>query len=383
MDGEGGVCTVIVMRKFVGYLSAYVAAAGLAATLVVVGGMPAVGLDGAFARCLDRPSDKLRYECAKTLIESSYPARTAEEVNEAIMAATQEGGVKGLELCHKFTEYLGTYQARIQGVAALDELVYSCLGGPVHGVFYTLGLEHRAEEIAAMSVGVCEMFGAGKPWVVGWDCRHGVGHAIAEDATVDAAELPQFCDRVYAGAAEREDCASGLIGGLIERLGKEEQIAGLPGDPVRWCATLTSPYDRACKQRSGLLAAAVGVADPDLPGVCAAGDINCSYGVGFYFGQAVFPLSPRERVGACGGFAPPDRRACIAGVVRAITPDYWLDRVDPGVCAFSGADAAFCRSEQEQMRRRELTIGQIRGVEPYETITGDTGAWPAELRPGR
>jgi hypothetical protein len=370
------------MRKILAPVLVVLAAA--IGGFAVFGSAPATGLDDAFRGCLERQSDQLRYECATALIESSFPSRPAAEVNDAIIAATAAGGLKGLQLCHKSSEYLGSRQAAIQGRDALDELIYSCLGGTVHGVFYALGLEYDAAEMAAMSAGVCERFGEGQPWVYGWDCRHGVGHAIAEDESLTIPELTEHCDRVYPDLAGREDCGSGLIGGLIERIMKNNEILGFDrSDPIGWCAELDAPYDRACKQRSGLLAASAGFDDDAIAQLCEPGDNDCLYGIGFHYGQAIYPLTPEQRLERCAGFDEQGRLACVAGIIRAITPDYWLNEEDPGVCAAAGRDEAFCRDEQEQMRLRELTISQINGDAPYELLTGDAGAWPAELRPKR
>jgi len=336
----------------------------------------------AMIKCMDREYPD-RFRCLRDVIDSVLTEKNFEIINNQLLLAVSFTGENGVTICHRISEYLGASNAEILGDRSLKEMSYSCLGGTVHSTFYAVSEGKNAAEIYNLAKGVCEKFSPGKPWIAGWDCRHGAGHSFVNDRTQSTDDLFDWCDKLYTTLEHRSDCGSGVIGGIIEELpnSKDNTISGLSsGDTVSFCNSFRAPYNSNCLQRIGVLAYADGVSSNKLTSLCLENQFECAYGVGFYFGRTDVDgefSGPEQRYLGCREYSTGDlrRAACLSGLIRAITPDYWLGESDPGICAITDELKSFCDYEQDRMRRRELSIKQIVGKKPFESFDSDIGAW--------
>lgn len=318
-------------------------------------------------------------ECMQGVLPTMVRTFGLAKSNDLVLEAVSRSGLDGIVACHAATEDLGRLWARERGVSALNDLVYSCLGGPMHGIFYTLGSTLPGPEMAALTKGLCEDFAVGKPWVVGWDCRHGVGHAVGLDRNLSAKEAFDLCADVYSTPTGQEDCAGGTIGSIIERISKGESVEGFDlADPLTWCrTTLTPPMSDACAARAPVVLYVTGVPTREIVKYCKPKDLDCSYGTGYVAGIAGLRLPAHLRMDTCRMFEGEESEACLSGVIRAITPDFRLMNVDPGVCAVAGDLADLCQEETERMNTRELTLAQIRDLSlPAYRGETDPAPWP-------
>ncbi|MFM7088886.1 MAG: hypothetical protein ACKOW9_05155 [Candidatus Paceibacterota bacterium] len=331
--------------------------------------------------CINLNTNQERYDCGKLFLESYYKIADSKVLNNALKSAVLASGREGASMCHPLSEKIGSLTSISLGEQALNYLEYSCLGGFVHGVFYRLGLQYSGGEIAAMSVGVCEEFAKDKPWVAGWDCRHGVGHAISEDIKLSVDEMRLLCTTVYSAVGDQLDCFTGVIGGVVERLVQPNpDILGLPSKPWEWCNKLAGNFRSACMQRSGNLASTYYTSFDEIKSICDADDKDCVYGLGFYFGSVSLDLSPEERAEHCLSLGGLNVLPCISGLMRNITPEYWLLELDPGVCKHFSDELQYCLQEQNLVRERELTLSQIYNRESYKFNMVDPAAWPLSER---
>ena len=335
-------------------------------------------------RCLTVTDPEKSIKCTNLVTDTAYNSSSVDELNAELLAGVARNSTTATRICHQIVEHLGALQARAEGVPALERLTYSCLGGVLHGVFYELGMTHDAAEMARMSVGICEKFAQGKPWVMGWDCRHGVGHAFGLDKKVPFPTLFDLCDQVYSSYEDRTDCGSGVMGSILESSQGRSSINGVAlSEFTSWCSELHAPYDSVCLQRAGILLHLSDAPISKILSFCSGLPLDCQYGVGFAYGQAFDGLPASKRVVPCLAYESAGERvsaeACISGLIRAITPDYWLTASDPGVCQLAGSLSTICFSEQEKVRRRELTISQIRGRSATEYLERDPAAWSPDV----
>ena len=308
--------------------------------------------------CLEAPE---AHECRDTVFPSALSKYGLPAVNASLLKVVAQEGPEAAVACHVVSEDLGEIWAQNRGVAALDELEYSCLGGPMHGVFYTLGLQLDARDLATRSKGLCEKFARGKPWVVGWDCRHGVGHAVGLDADLPAQDAFALCQEVYEVASDRVDCASGVMGSILARLGEGGEVKGIEvDDPLGWCrSSVPEEMTTMCAVRAPAVLFVTGTPLERLADKCPAGDLDCFYGVGYVAGIPDGPWQPPARARVCLDLQAGMDTACMAGLIRNITPDYRLVEKDPQVCAASGRLRGVCLAETEKMNLRELTLAQL------------------------
>ena len=330
--------------------------------------------------CVALNNNQERYDCGKSFIESYYKVSDSNVLVNALRLTVLKNGEAGASMCHPYSELIGSVTSIDLGFDALDNLQYSCLGGFIHGVFYRLGLEYPASVVASKSIGVCESFSAGKPWVAGWDCRHGVGHAISEDPNISVNDMINLCEDVYSTDHYRVDCFSGVVGGLVERLVKPKTfINGVSEKPWEFCYELRDIYKSVCLQRSGLLASTYYSELEKILNICPDGDKDCFYGLGFYIGLVSLEIEPSRRVELCKKLGEDGFFPCLSGVIRSITPEFWLLGLDPGICKVTTAKE-YCENEQRVMRERELSIEQIYNNKEFKVLSSDPAAWPIELR---
>jgi hypothetical protein len=335
-------------------------------------------------------------DTAVTCTEQAAPVLLAAHglpaVLEAFTTAIADAGTSGAVACHPIGETIGAAWARATGTSALADLTYSCLGGPMHGVFYTLGQQTPAAELANASIGLCEQQTKDLPWVAGWDCRHGVGHALGLDPATSATDAFQLCTQVYPNPDDAGDCGTGVMGSLIDRVSHQQPTPGYdPRQAASWCRdNLAGALQTACATRAGIIAHLTGTPLTGIAEACPVGDATCAYAAGYAAGIPTFNRTPAERVAPCRSWDDSDPRnmgmgeACIAGLMRNLTPDYHLLGIDPGVCAVAGNLEAACRAETTRMQARELTLTQVvavaRGQQPpgLPAATGpDPAAWPS------
>ena len=326
-------------------------------------------------------------DCTDEVYRSTVDRIGLRGVAEAHLRAVQSAGKRGALTCHNTSERFGELYALDKGEAALNDLVYSCLGGPVHGVFYTLGKTRTADEMAKLGRGVCENFGVNRSWTIGWDCRHGIGHAIGLDPNVDPLHAFQLCAEVYETEDYREDCASGVVSSLynetVENESANHEANGYDAnDPGRWCEkNLQGGLMLGCITRAGLiLSMKPNISLAEWAALCDNGDQNCMYGIGFGAGNPISDLAPVDRVAVCAQFESADAKACMAGLVRHMFPDYYLAGTSTGVCDVAGEMRALCLQEEDRMRRREFTVAELVAQKTYgrpgET---DPAKWPHPL----
>ena len=377
--------TVRIMRRR--FLSALLVLASLGTAVVVaVGPAPSseAALVTALANCLTTdPVPDRQKACVATLAESSLKERGLARTSSLLLDAVRASGRTGALACHYTQESLGAEYARLVGARALDDLVYSCLGGPMHGVFYTLGESLPAQEVARLSAGVCERLATTTPWLVGWDCRHGVGHAMGLDGGSSPLESFLLCEDVYSDEEYRHDCATGVVSSLVARVKGAEDVEEFdPYNLSRWCY--------ANLQGAGILKGCVTFAGVLLGGMesplevwatqCEQGDLDCIYGLGIGAGVPFNTWTPRQRMDVCMLFDGQGRRACVAGVVRELTPDYHLLEQDTGFCAVTGELEAFCRARETRMKQREMTLEQLADFSKVDpAVTSDPAGWPFDL----
>lgn len=309
------------------------------------------------------------YACADEVVRK---ATTPDVALTAIAAAVKARPADFALWCHSLAHDVGHNAAAANpDPLSLFSLRYSCMGGFWHGLLSDAGTRLEPAVLRSRLIPQCSTLVEGS--ILRFDCYHGLGHAVAQEA-VDFASAFSACDMDGIAGQDAINCATGAATVVAQRAagfsehGKDDVLP--VSDKFSPCFKLS--HEKECSERSPLIwysssmttEEALAGCDKATSKTTLAPDVAaeaCGFGVArATSGKETKELWPVLQK-LCSSFGKYST-GCVKGVLFDIVPILQLKNDEASPCpvlAPSGPLNETCKTYETERRNLEWTGSQL------------------------